>query len=78
MLFGFRLLTLRMFLFAAAFAADYFVAMSLAPMLPGAGWAEPEFVKETLYPLGLAPQQLIAYVICALALLAVSLAVLQR
>jgi hypothetical protein len=77
-LFRFHTLTLPMFLFAAAFAANYFVAMVLTPLFPGTGWTDPEFQAETRRALRLAPQQLIAYVICGLALLAVSLAVLQR
>ena len=73
-LFGFRPLTLPHFLLAAATAANYFVAMVLVPMFPGTGWTDPEFAAETGRPLGLAPQQLVSYVVCACVLLAVSLA----
>ena len=78
MLFGFRDLSLRMFLLAAMAAANYFVAMVLAPLFPGTDWTDPEFKGETARPFGLAPQQLISYVICGLALLAVGLALLQH
>lgn len=73
-LFGLHPLTLPLFLIAAAVAATYFVAMVFAPWLPGTGWTDPEFVAETKYPLGLAPQQLVSYVVCGLVLLAVGLA----
>ena len=73
-LFGVRPLTFPLFLVAAAAAANYFVAMTLAPLFPGIGWTDPEFVADTGRPLGLAPQQLVSYVVCGLVLLAVSLA----
>ena len=77
-LFGFRPLTFPLFLFAAATAANYFVAMVLAPVFPGTGWTDPEFAMETGRPLGLAPQQLVSYVVCGFVLLAVSLALSAR
>ena len=73
-LFGFRPLTFPLFLIAAAAAANYFVAMVFAPLFPGTGWTDPEFAAETGRPLGLAPQQLVSYVVCGVVLLAVSLA----
>ncbi len=77
-LFSFRPLTLPLFLIAAAIAANYFVAMVLAPVFPGTGWTDPEFAAETGRPLGLAPQQLISYAVCGCVLLAVSLALFAR
>jgi hypothetical protein len=77
-LFGARPLTLVMFLIAAAVAASYFVAMAFATRFPGTEWTDPEFVAETPYPLGLAPQQLVTYVVCGLAVAAVALALWSR
>lgn len=73
-LFGFRPLTFPLFLIAAIAAANYFVAMVFAPFFPGTGWTDPEFAAETGRPLGLAPQQLVSYVVCVVVLLAVGLA----
>ena len=75
-LFGFRPLTFPLLLVAAAVAANYFVAMVFAPLFPGTGWTDPEFAAETGRPLGLAPQQLVSYIVCGLVLLAVSVAYL--
>ena len=77
-LFGSRPLTLPLFLIAAAVAANYFVAMMLAPAFPGTGWVDPEFVAETPRPLGLAPQQLVTYALCTMVLVAIVLAVWTR
>ncbi len=77
-LFGFRPLTLPLFLLGAAIAANYFIAMLLASMFPGTGWIDPEFAAETTRPLSLAPQQLICSVICSFVLLAVCLAVFAK
>ena len=74
LLFCLRPLTRPLFLIAAAVAANYFVAMIFAPLFPGTGWTDPEFAAETGDPLGLAPQQLVSYVVCSLVLLAVGLA----
>ena len=74
-LFGSRPLTLPLFLIAAAVAASYFVAMAFAPTFPGTGWTDPEFAAATGRPLGLAPQQLVTYVLCGLVLVALALAV---
>ena len=78
LLFGSQPLSLPVFLVATAIAANYFFAMVLAPLFPGTGWTDPEFEAETDRPLGLAPQQLVSYVVCGLALLAVGLALLQH
>ena len=74
-LFGSQPLTLPLFFIAAAVAASYFVAMALAPAFPGTGWTDPEFAATTGRPLGLAPQQLVTYVVCGLVIIAVVLAV---
>ena len=77
-LFGSQSLTLPLFLIAAAVAANYFVAMAFAPIFPGTAWSDPEFEAETGRPLGLAPQQLVSYVLCGAVLVAVALAVSAR
>ena len=77
-LFGSRPLTLDLFLFAAAIAANYFVAMVFAPLFPGTAWSDPEFAVGASRPLGIFPQQLVAYVQCTLVLLAVALAFTMR
>ena len=79
LLFGPGPLTLARFLVAAVVAANYFVAMALAPPLfPGNAWFYPEFAAETPRPLRLAPQQLIAYALCAVVAIAVGLALASR
>jgi len=75
-LFGGRPLTVPMLLLAAVIAASYFVAMVFARAFPGTAWIDPEFSAETVRPFGLAPQQLVTYVLCGLTLIAVVLAVL--
>ena len=75
-LFGLTPLSLPSFLVASAVAANYFVAMVFAPLFPGTAWSDPEFAAGQPRPLGLAPQQLVSYVLCALVLVAVVLAVL--
>ena len=74
-LFGAHTLTPTLFLIAAAVAANYFVAMVLAPAFRGTAWTDPEFVAETPRPLGLAPQQLVSYVVCGVVLVAAVLAI---
>ena len=74
-LFGTTSLTLPVFLVAAVIATNYFVTMALAPLFPGTAWMDPKFVADTPRSLGLAPQQLISYVVCGLAIIAVLLAV---
>jgi hypothetical protein len=70
-LFGTPSLTLPLFLLAAAIAANYFVTMALAPLFPKTAWMDPEFASGTPRPLGLAPQQLISYVVCCLVIIAI-------
>ena len=77
-LFGSRPLGLPSFLAATAVAANYFVAMALSPLLPGTAWSDPEFTARQPRPLGLAPQQLVCYGLCALVLIALALAVATR
>ena len=74
-LFGRPPLTLPAFLLAAAIAANYFVTMALAPLFPSTAWMDPEFAAGTPRPLGLAPQQLVSYMLCGLVLIAIMLAV---
>jgi hypothetical protein len=74
-LFACKPLTLWPFLVATAVAGNYFVAMALAPAFPGTDWTDPEFSAGTRRPLGLAPQQLVTYVLCSLMLVAVAMAV---
>ncbi len=74
-LFGAQKLTLPLFLIAAAVAASDFVAMAFARLFPGTAWTDPEFVAETPHPLGLAPQQLVTYVLCGLVIVAMILAI---
>nr|WP_321983293.1 DUF6640 family protein [uncultured Lichenicoccus sp.] len=74
-LFGTSSLTLPVFLLATAIAANYFVTMALAPLFPRTAWMDPEFTSGTPRPLGLAPQQLVSYVICGLVIIAIVLAI---
>ena len=75
-LFGARPLTYPLFLIAAAVAANYYFAMALSPILPGTDWTDPEFAAATGRPLGLAPQQLVTYILCGLVVIALVLAAL--
>ena len=73
-LFGIHPLTLPLFLIATAISTGYFFSMVCAPLFPGTAWTDPEFVTETGRPLGLAPQQLVSYVLCTVSVIAVVLA----
>ena len=73
-LFATHPLTFPLLLIAAAVAGSYFAAMAFAPMFPGTDWVDPEFAATTARPLRLAPQQLIAYLLCGLVMIAVALA----
>ena len=64
-----RPLTRPLFVIAAVIAGSYFVAMAIAPFFPGTAWNDPEFAGGPR-PLGLGPQQLVSYVLCALTALA--------
>lgn len=73
---GLRVLVpIRLILIAAAIAGSYFAAMVFAPFFPGAAWTDPEVVAQNGRPLGLAPQQLVTYVLCSLVVVAILLAV---
>ena len=67
-------LSLPIFLLAAALAALYFVTMALATIFPGTAWTDPEFAEGAPRPLGLHPQQLVSYIVCAVVAAAVVLA----
>ena len=77
-LFGAQPLTVPLFLIAAAIAANYFVAMAFARAFPGTAWSDPEFAVALPRPMGLYPQQLVSYVLCALVLIAVAIAFSAR
>ena len=66
-------LTLRSFLLAAAAGSSYWVSMALAPFFPGTAWYDPEFKDASRRPLGLSPQQILAYALCLLTVLALVL-----
>ena len=68
-------LTLRTFFIATAAAGIYWVGMVLAPLFPGTDWYDPEFKDTSRRPLGFSPQQILSYVLCALLVVAVVLAV---
>jgi hypothetical protein len=72
LLFAFRT-TPSSLLLAAAFASVYFIAMALAPLLPGTAWSDPEFRDGVKLRFGLAPQQLLSYALCGLVAVAVAL-----
>ena len=73
-LFGSHPLTLPIFLIAAAVAGGYFLTMVVAPLFPGTAWIDPEFRGLVPKPLGLNPQQLVTYLLCALLTAAVLIA----
>ena len=73
-LFASHPLTLPIFLIAAAVAGGYFLAMVVAPLFPGTAWIDPEFRDFVPKPLGLNPQQLVTYILCALLTAAVVIA----
>ena len=74
-LFGVRPLTLSAFLVATAAAGIYFASMALSTVFPGTAWVDPEFAEDWPRPLGLNPQQLVSYIVCAILAVAVILAV---
>ena len=51
-------------------ASLYWISMVLAPMFPGTEWNDPEFRASTPRPLGMHPQQLLAYVVLGLLIVA--------
>jgi len=60
-LFAFRPLTTTGLLLASGAASLYWVSMVLAPLFPRTAWSDPEFSTSTPRPLGLHPQQLLAF-----------------
>ena len=62
-------------LLAALIASLYWDALMFSLIFPDTAWVDPEFAEATPRPLGLYPQQLIGYVLLALLILAVCLAV---
>ena len=77
LLFAIRPLTLPLFLVAAACGSAYWVTMALAPIFPGTAWYDPEFKDASRRPLGLSPQQLLTYALCAVSVVAIVLAVID-
>lgn len=71
-------LSLVTILLAASISSLYWVALTAAPIFPGTAWVDPEFDAETPRPFGLHPQQLIGYVLLALLLTAIAIAVVSR
>ena len=61
-------------LLAAAISGTYFLAMLFAPAFPGTEWHDPEFARLDPMVLGLPAQKLVAFIICALLLIACILA----
>jgi hypothetical protein len=61
---------LRNLLPATGTASLYWISMVLAPMIPGTAWNDPEFRASTPRPLGMHPQQLLAYVVLGLLIVA--------
>ena len=74
-LFGGKPLTLSLLLIAAAVGGNYFVAMVFAPVFPGTDWIDPEFKATTSRPFGLAPQQLVTYLLCGFLIFAIAFAI---
>lgn len=74
-LFGFRPLSLPLFLVATAAASAYWVTMVFAPLFPGTAWCDPEFEARTPKPLGFHPQQIVSFGLLGLLVVAVALAV---
>jgi len=64
-------------LMAAILASLYWVCLLAAPIFPGTAWTDPEFEPITPRPMGLHPQQLIAFVLLAILLAAIALAFLS-
>jgi len=61
LLFRFEKLQLSGLLEASCAASLYWVSMLLAPIFPGTAWNDPEFRNSTPRPPGMHPQQLLAF-----------------
>lgn len=64
-------------LLAAGIASLYWDSLLVAPIFPGTAWTDPEFEATTPRPFGLHPQQLIAFVLLAMLLIAVLLTIIH-
>jgi hypothetical protein len=71
-------LTFASILLAALIASLYWVALMVAPIFPDTAWVDPEFAAATPSPLGLAPQQLIGYLLLLLLGFAIALTSFSR
>ena len=60
-LFALGPLTIQGLLLASGVASLYWISMALATLFPDTAWSDPEFIASTPRPLGLYPQQLLAY-----------------
>jgi hypothetical protein len=70
-LFGRQTLDMGGLLTAAILASLYCVCLLAAPIFAGTAWTDPEFKPITPRPMGLHPQQLIAFVLLAILLAAI-------
>jgi hypothetical protein len=77
-LFAFRPLTPQGLLLASGAASLYWISMVLAPLFPGTTWNDPEFRAATPRPLGLHPQQLLAYAVIGILVFALILSWVLR
>ena len=72
-LFIYRPLTISGLFIAGGAASLYWISMILAPLFPGTAWSDPEFRASTPRPLGLHPQQLLAYAVIGILVFALLL-----
>ena len=61
--------------FVAVFNFGGLVAEAIVPLFPVTAWMDPQLAASIPRPLGLAPQQLITYIICGMVILAILIAV---
>lgn len=78
LLFALGPLTITHLLTASGAASLYWLSMALAPLFPDTAWCDSEFRASTPRPLGLYPQQLLAYAAIAVLLFALLLSVVLR
>ncbi len=76
-LFGGQFTGAKGLVLAAVITSLYWDCLLIAPAFPGTAWTDPEFEAITPRPLGLHPQQLIGFVLLAILLVAVVLALLS-
>ena len=72
-LFAYKPLTISGLFIASGAASLYWISMILAPLFPGTAWSDPEFRASTPRPLGLHPQQLLAYAVIGILVFALLL-----